>query len=210
MNKVVVNAKIIWDYMLMHHELRSVDAIFAFGSNETRVAERAVELYYQNYAPYIIFSGAGGKESYLLKEEAEVFTDIAIANGVPKERIIKESQSTNTGENIIFTRKLLQEKGLNFNSFILVHKPYVERRVYTTFRKQWPEADCIVTSPNVTFEMYALERRHENRWVDVLVGNLYRIKEYPAKGFQIAQDIPPKVLMAYEELINLGYTKFIN
>ncbi len=192
----------------MHHELRSVGAVFAFGSNETRVAERAVELYHQNYAPYIIFSGASGRESYLLKEEAEVFADIAIAEGVPEEKIIKESESTNTGENITFTRKLLQEKGLNFNSFILVHKPYVERRVYATFRKQWPEADCVVTSPSVTFEMYATERQHEN-WVDVLVGNLYRIKEYPAKGFQIAQDIPPKVLMAYEELINLGYTKFI-
>lgn len=209
MNKVAVNAKIIWDYMLMRHEICPMDAIFAFGSNETRVAKRVAELYHQNYAPYIIFSGASGRESYLLKEEAEVFADIAIASGVPEERIIKESQSTNTGENIIFTRKFLQEKGLNFNSFILVHKPYVERRVYATFRKQWPEANCIVTSPSVTFEMYALERQHENRWVDVLVGNLYRIKEYPAKGFQIPQDIPSEVLMAYVELINLGYTKFI-
>lgn len=209
MDKVLTNAKILWDYMLMHHELCPVDAIFAFGSNETRIAERAVELYHQKYAPYIIFSGAGGKESYLLKEEAEVFADIAIANGVPKERIIKESQSTNTGENILFTRKLLQEKGLHFNSFILVHKPYVERRVYATFRKQWSEADCIVTSPSVTFEMYTIERQYENRWIDVLVGNLYRIKEYPAKGFQIPQDISQEVLIAYEELINLGYTKFI-
>lgn len=209
MNKVATNAKIIWDYLLMHHETRPMDVIFAFGSNETRVAKRAAELYHQNYAPYIIFSGASGIESYLSKEEAEVFADIAIENGVPKERIIKESQSTNTGENIILTRKLLQKKDLNFNSFILVHKPYMERRVYATFRKQWPEADCIVTSPSITFEMYEIERQQENRWVDVLVGNLYRIKEYPAKGFQIPQNIPLEVLIAYEELINLGYTKFI-
>ncbi len=58
----------------------------------------------KNMPLILFFSGAGGKESYLLKEEAEVFADIAIANGVPKERIIKESQSTNTGENILFTR----------------------------------------------------------------------------------------------------------
>lgn len=209
MDKITADAKIIWDYLLMRHDVGPMDVIFAFGSNEIRVAERAVELYHQNYAPFIIFSGDGGRESYLSKEEAEVFADIAIANGVPKDRIIKESRSTNTGENIEFTRKLLQEKGLNFNSFILVHKPYMERRIYAAFRKQWPGADCIVTSPSVTFEMYAIERRHENRWVDVLVGNLYRIKEYPAKGFQIPQNIPKEVLVAYEELVSLGYTKFI-
>jgi uncharacterized SAM-binding protein YcdF (DUF218 family) len=209
MNESFAKAKIIWDYLLMHETLRPMDAIIAFGSNDTRVAEKAVLLYRQNYAPYVIFSGASGKESYLAKAEAEVFADIAIAGGVPAEKIIKESQSTNSGENIIFTKKLLQENNLNFNSFILVHKPYVERRIYATFRKQWPEADCLVTSPDVTFEMYETERRHENRWVDVMVGNLYRIKEYPAKGFQTPQEIPAEVLKAYEDLLKLGYTKFI-
>jgi len=208
MKDVNTNAKIIWDYMLMHQELRSMDAIFALGSNDTRVAEHAAELYHQGYSPHVIFSGASGKESYLSRSEAEVFSDIAIAKGVPKEKIIKEFQSTNTGENIMFVKKLLEEKGLNLNSFILVQKPYMERRTYATFRKQWSEADCVVTSPNVSFEMYAKEDHYKNRWVDVMVGGLYRIKEYPAKGFQIPQEIPLEVLNAYQELFNLGYTKF--
>jgi len=193
----------------MHHELHPVDAIFAFGSNDTRVAERAAELYHQNYAPYIIFAGASGKESILTKREAEVFADIAIEKGVPEKKIIKESQSTNTGENVRFVRQLLDEKNLSFNSFILVSKPYMERRTYATFNKQWPEADCIVTSPDISFEMYESEKRYKDCWVDVMVGNIYRIKEYPAMGFQTAQKIPPEVLTAYEKLLSLRHTKFI-
>src|SRR3989344_3008579 len=209
MNEDDRNAKIIWDYMLMHQELRPMDAIFALGSNDTRVAERSAELYHQKYAPYVIFSGANGKESYLSKTEAEEFADIAIAKGVPEEKIIKEPFATNTGDNVLFVKKLLKEKGFGFNSFLLVQKPYMERRTYATFRKQWPEAECIVTSPNVSFEMYATEERYKNRWVDVMVGDLYRIKEYPSRGFQISQDIPPEVLDAYEKLLELGHTKFV-
>ena len=203
------NARIIWDYMLMHHELKPMDAIFALGSNDTRVAERAAELYKQGYAPYVIFAGANGKASTLSQSEAEVFAEIAVAKGVPEDRIIKEPLSTNTGENVLFVKKLLEEKGLSFNSFILVQKPYMERRTYATFRKQWPEADCVVTSPQVTFDEYAIDKHYKNRWIDVMVGDLYRIKEYPAQGFQIPQEIPENVWAAYKELVKLGYTKYV-
>jgi len=47
MPEIDKSAKIIWDYMLMHQELKPMDAILALGSNDTRVAERAGELYAQ-------------------------------------------------------------------------------------------------------------------------------------------------------------------
>ena len=40
-----------------------------------------------------------------------------------------------------------------------------------------------------------------------MVGDLQRIKLYPAKGFQIFQEIPDDVWQAYERLIELGYDK---
>lgn len=43
---------------------------------------------------------------------------------------------------------------LKLNSFILVQKPYMDRRTFATFRKQWPEAECIVTSPQLSYEDY--------------------------------------------------------
>lgn len=209
MNEVDTNAKIIWEYMLMHQELKPMDAIFVLGSNDTRVAERAADLYLQGYGEYVICAGGNGKASDFTKPEAEVFANVLIVKGVPKEKIIKESKSINTGENILFVRQLLKEKSLDFKSFILVQKPYMERRTFATFRKQWPEADCVVTSPQISFEDYATDEIFKNRFINVMVGDLQRIKEYPAKGFQIPQEISSEVWSAYERLVILGYTKYV-
>lgn len=205
------NAKILWDYMLLHQELRPMDAIFALGSNDTRVAERSAELYLEGYAPLIIFSGKWGKSPSLEKTEAEAFTEVALAKGVPREVILQEDEATNTGENILFTKRLLEQKGLSIRRFILVQKPYMERRTYATMRKQWPEAECVVTSPQIPYDEYASEAHHadKERFLNVLTGDLWRIKEYPVQGFQIPQDIPEDVWTAYERLLDLGYTKFI-
>ncbi len=210
MEEVDKYAKIIWEYMLMHHSLEPMDAIFALGSNDIRVAERAAELYLQGQGKYVICSGGNGKASTLPKTEAEVFGDVVLSKGVPQDKIILEPNATNTGENVIFTKKLLAEKGLNFESFVLVQKPYMERRTFATFRKQWPEAKCVVTSPQVSFEQYYNKDEDlKNRFINVMVGDLQRIKEYPARGFQISQDIPADVWEAYEKLVSLGYTKYV-
>jgi len=211
MNEVDVNAKIVWDYMLMHHELRPADAIFVLGSNDTRVAERAADVYLAGYAPYVIFSGGFGKAVEFDKPEAEVYAAVAQMRGVPADKIIKEDKATNTGENVTFTRELLGKLNLHPQSLILVQKPYMERRTYATVRKQWPEVDVIVTSPQIPYEKYADPTyfADKDRFINVMVGDLQRIKEYPARGFQIPQDIPAEVWDANEKLVRLGYTKYV-
>ena len=205
-------AKIIWNYHLMHHELVKADCILALGSRDTRVAERAADLYLADWAPYILFSGGFGDTTKIsfTKPEAEVFADVAVKKGVPLEKIIIENKSSNTGENIIFSKNLVEKKGYNFNSFILVQKPYMERRAYVTFKKQWPEKDCIVTSPQMTYEEYINDISSpidKEKTINGLVGDLQRIKIYPEKGYSIEQEIPDSVWEAYEELIKLGYDK---
>lgn len=201
-------AKTIWDYMLMHHELRPMDAIFALGSNDTRVADRAADLYLAGLGKYVICAGGNGKASDFSRPEAEIFGEIVAKRGVPEDKIILEPNSVNTGENVIFVKKLLAERKLNLKSFILVQKPYMERRTYATFRKQWPEADCVVTSPPISYEEYGKDETFKNRFINVMVGDLQRIKEYPKLGFQIEQEIPDDVWQAWEELIKMGYTKY--
>lgn len=201
-------AKIIWDYMLMHQELSPKDAIFVLGCNDTTVPERAAELYLQGYGEYVICSGGNGKDTRFTKPEAEVFSEIIIAKGVPKEKVIIENKATNTGENILFTKKLLEEMNLDIRSFILVQKPYMERRTYATFRKQWPETECVVTSPQVSWEEYTKDPEFKERCIETMVGDLQRIREYPKLGFQIEQEIPENVWKAWEELVALGYKKY--
>jgi hypothetical protein len=42
-----------------------------------------------------------------------------------------------------------------------------------------------------------------------MVGDLQRIRVYPARGYQIAQDIPDEVWAAFEQLVRGGYDKFL-
>ena len=195
----------------MHHELRNADSIFALCSNDLRVAERAVDVFEQGYAPYLIFSGGVGvlTKDIFNKPEAEVFADVARKRGVPEDKILIENKSTNTGENVDFTRKLLEDRGLSMQSFILVQKPYMERRTYATFKKRWPEPDFIVTSPQISFEDYPTEQLPKELVINIMVGDLQRIHIYPAKGFQIPQEILIEVWSAYEKLVEAGYTNHL-
>jgi uncharacterized SAM-binding protein YcdF (DUF218 family) len=208
------NAKIIWDFMQMNMPMQKADAIFVLCSHDTRVAERALDLYNEGLAPWVIVSGGAGKltKDIFNKAEAEVFKEILVNGGVPEAKIIIEPKSANTGENIRFTFELLNSIGMVFDSFILVQKPYMERRTYATFKKQWPnaETEILVTSPRMSYEEYVNEGEvSKDLIINVMVGDLQRIREYPKMGFQIEQDIPDTVWHAYEALVAAGYTKHL-
>src|ERR1700753_398503 len=150
--EVLVAARKLWDYHHMHHTPAESDCILVLGSYDLRVADRGAELYLQGLAPILIFSGGLGKltKHFWKESEADQMGRIALDKGVPAEAIFIENQSTNTGENILFTQQLLEEKGLHPQTFLLVQKPYMDRRSYATFKQRWPEKDLIVTSPQVS------------------------------------------------------------
>ncbi len=131
--------------------------------------------------------------------------------GVPKERILIENQALNTGENIRFTYRLLQENSLRPRSMILVQKPFMERRTFATFKKQWPdpETKIYVTSQQIPYENYFNEELSKELIINNMVGDLQKVKEYPKLGFQIKQKIPEDVWQAYEHLVALGYDKLV-
>lgn len=195
----------------MHHTPAESDCILALGSHDLRVADRAAELYLEGWAPILILSGGLGNVTRgIWKDpEADRFARIALDKGVPAEAIFIENKSTNTGENIQFTRQLLDEKGLHPRHFLLVQKPYMERRSYATFKKQWPDKDLLVTSPQIAFEDYPNEEIPMERVIQIMVGDLQRIRIYPEKGFQIPQEIPDEVWAAYEKLVGWGFTQHL-
>lgn len=197
----------LWDYHHVNHQLEKADCILVLGSHDTRVAERGAELYLQGFAPILIFSGGLGNFTQGLWDESEAdkFAKIALSLGVPKEAIVIENKSTNTGENITFTQKILKEKGLDPSSFIVVQKPYMERRSFATFKKNWAEKNLMVTSPQISFEDYPTEEISLEKVIHILVGDLQRIREYPKKEYQIFQEIPVEVWEAYERLVERGY-----
>ena len=200
-------ARILWDYHHMHHKMEHSDCIMALGSHDLRVADRAAELWLEGWAPYIVFSGGLGNLTLgMWKEpEADQFAAIAMAKGVPKEKIYIENKSTNTGENVTFTKKLLAENSLDPHQLIVVQKPYMERRTYATVKKVWPEKKLVITSPQLSFEEYPAADIPLEKVIHIMVGDLQRIKLYPEKGFQVYQEIPEHVWHAYERLVELGF-----
>ena len=199
----------------MNQSLRPADAILVLCSHDKAVAERGAQLFMDGWAPLLIFSGGLGSITRRLwnEPEADQFARIAMELGVPHEKILIENRSTNTGENVLFTKRLLTERGMNPQRFILVQKPYMERRSFATFRQVWPEKELVVTSPQVSFEEYL--QKYSNRElskddvVSIMVGDLQRIRLYAEKGFQIHQDIPADVWLAFEQLVNAGYDKYL-
>jgi uncharacterized SAM-binding protein YcdF (DUF218 family) len=204
-------AQVLWDYHHVDHTLSPADAIMVLCSHDTRVAERGAELFLQGLAPLLIFSGGLGTitRHLMTTPEAEVFAAIAERAGVPRDRMLIEGRSTNTGENVSFTKQLLAERGLDLHRFILVQKPYMERRTFATFKKVWPEPEILVTSPQVTMDEYLRTYSHDSLSpadvVSIMVGDLQRIRVYAERGFQVSQEIPDEVWRAYQELVARGF-----
>ena len=208
-------AEKLWHYHQMNHQLELADAILVLCSHDKKVAERGAQLLLEGWAPLLIFSGGLGviTKNIWHEPEADQFAEIAIALGVPPEKILIENQSTNTGENVLFTKRLLAQKQIDPARFILVQKPYMERRSFATFRKNWPDKNVLVTSPQVSFaeylETYVNSELSVDDVISIMVGDLQRIKVYADKGFQIPQEIPDEVLSAYEELVRAGYDRHL-
>lgn len=204
-------AQTLWDYHHVNHTLEKSDCILVLGSHDVRVAERGAELYLEGWAPLLVFSGGLGRLTQEIWSEAEAdkFASIAVGKGVPKEAILIENKSTNTGENILFTQQLFREKNSDPQTFIVVQKPYMERRSYATFKRHWPDKKLLVTSPQISLNNYPNEDISLKEVIHIMVGDLQRIKIYPEKGFQIFQEIPDEVWNAFEKLVELGYNSHL-
>jgi uncharacterized SAM-binding protein YcdF (DUF218 family) len=104
-----------------------VIVVLGGGPHEQR-AERAAELFKENFAPRIIVSGAG---------DEPIHRQILIQSGVPAVAIQIEDKSTTTRENAEFTIKLLRAEKIR--SAILVTSWYHSRRALKTFERFAPE-----------------------------------------------------------------------
>lgn len=213
-NSVDENARKILNYMRMDMKLHPADVIIGHGCLDTRVAERSAQLMLDGYGTLLVFTGGLGKVTKYTQKlsEAERFREVALKMGVDESKILLEKDSTYTVQNILNTISLLQEKDIHPRSIIAVTKPYTERRLYATYMKQWPDAhsvDIMVTSPKLTYEQHVIDSISKELFINIMVGDMQRIIEFPARGFQIEQEIPDDVRAAYERLIAGGYTKHL-
>lgn len=204
-------AKILFDYNNIQQPLEKADCILVLGNFDIRTAQYGAKLFLEGFAPLIIFTGNRSDSNRNLWDipEAQVFANEAVRLGVPIDKILIEENATNTGENIIFTKQLIEDKGLNIKSIILVQKPFMLRRVYATAMKQWPEMKFTVSAPKLSFDDYFNGVLPKDYVINIMVGDTQRIKVYAEKGFQIPQVIPDDVWESFEELVKRGYSDHI-
>ena len=205
--------QVIWDYLCLKEPLQKADCIVGFGNFNTDIARRAAELYHMGFAPKLLFTGGLGRntEGLLPEPEAVRFAKVAMECGVPKEDIILEDRSTNTKENILFTREKLECLDLPHNRILGVHQPFMERRIKAAMGVYWPDLDFQVTSPQVTIVEY-LDRAKEqgvteNASISVIVGDFQRMDVYAKLGYQLPQQIPDEAWEAFHRLVEMGYDK---
>lgn len=207
--------KILWDYHILNEKVKKSEVILGFGSHDLNVAKRCAQLFLDGYGDYIIFTGGLGRitKNIWNMSESEKFCEVAISMGVPKDKIIIETVASNTGENIANTKELLKKLHLYPKSFLVVDKPYRERRTFATIKKQWSEINFIITSPIYSYEdyceFYSSGEISKQDFISIMVGDLQRIDLYGKNGFQIEQEIPPKVWNAYNKLVDLNYNKYL-
>lgn len=201
------DAETIWGYHQMEHEPRPVDVAIGLGSHDLGVATLAAELYRKGLFPLLVFSGGNSPTTAARfpRGEAVHYREHALALGVPDSVILVEAQAGNTGQNVTLSRALLAENGHEPRSVLLISKPYMERRAYATCRKVWPDVDVVCASEPLEFADYVRSIGDEKLVIDMLVGDLQRVVEYPEQGFAEAQDVPSDVCAAYDRLVTAGF-----
>ncbi len=213
-DQVLNKAQLLWDYHRMNMKPEKADIIFILGSHDLRVADYGAELFLKGLAPWLLISGGIAHSGDLLEtdwgmSEAEAFCRRTVSLGVPEEKIILECRASNTGENVKFSELILEDKGIRYDSILAIQKPYMERRCYATIKKLWPYRNLTVSSPPLSFEEYPNDEISRESLINLMTGDLQRIMEYPAKGFQIFQSVPEKVFDSYEYLVKAGFDRHL-
>lgn len=209
-------AGIVWDYMVLQQPVEEADCLLVLGSRDDRVAAYAAELSKQHTYSIVMVSGGISHTQDLLATqwgkmtEAAHFSKVFIENK-GKGKIILEDKARNTGDNVRFSYELLKSRGAQIESLLIITKPYMERRALATFEAQWPDSrtKIYVSSAGGSLADYCNFEQPFDLVVNIMVGDMQRILEYPKRDLQTRQDVPNDVMRAYNSLIGLGFTQHL-
>lgn len=206
-----VDVESLWEFHVLDSGPVKADIILALGSHDLRVADHAGELFRSGAAPLVVVTGGAGKVTGKVwsRSEAALYAERISALGVPDESLILEDLSTNSSENFSFSRGLLADKGIDLRSGIIVSKPYMARRALATAHMHWSELTWFARPPLMNVWDYPTSDVPLDRMINLMVGDLQRLRVYAEKGFQAPVDVPEDVWSAYERLAARGFDQFV-
>jgi len=135
------------------------DAALVFGTGLPWKAlariNTAAQLFHQARVQYLIVSGGVLVPGTTLTE-ASFFRDALVGRGVPNERILRESQATNTAENASYALAIIQAQ--HFQRVVLVMSDFEGLRAHLTAKRAWHDQGLTI------FDYYAPSSGHWNAW----------------------------------------------
>lgn len=129
-------------YLPVSDPLKKADAIIVVSGGDTRGRTmHGIDLYKQQWAPKLIFSGAAADPNST--SNAKAMMAIAAARGVPPADIKLDEVARDTKENASKTKQLAAEH----RTIILVTSDYHQRRVSREFKKAYGPDTTFINSP---------------------------------------------------------------
>ncbi len=162
-NKVLFNA--LYDYLSEEDSLEHADIIFVFGGKKTFRMEKAIELYKQGLAPYILVSGKSPfyEKDIVQEAEANMLKTFAVQNGVPEDDIISEDQSITVPDNVKRSLNLLEQSDVPHQKIILVNSPFSQRRGWAHFQKMsFPGTELVRINTDRVSKEFSKDNWHTN------------------------------------------------
>jgi uncharacterized SAM-binding protein YcdF (DUF218 family) len=126
--------------LFVAHPPQPADLAVVFGYHEpagaARRARQGVRLYQAGLVPRLLFSGGAARQPDGISEATRM-ADLALAEGVPPEAVLREEASRNTYENVIRSLALLEQRGLlaGLRRMILVSCPWHMGRVLRVMKQ---------------------------------------------------------------------------
>ena len=196
-NRIITD---ISNYIFVSDKPEKVDAIFLPGGSHPEQPEYAAELYRKGYAKWLIPSGGVSVKRDQwpgVRSKADIyngnyqsdcafFTDVFMKNGVPADAIVGgEDKSGHTRDNAFLSRMVVDEKGIEIKTAIIVCKAFHARRCLMLYQMAFPDTKfyvCPVVCMGITKDNWY----KSEQGIDRVLGELARcgnqfvgdIKEY--------------------------------
>ncbi|MFA6161205.1 MAG: YdcF family protein [Patescibacteria group bacterium] len=182
----------ITDFIFIENQPAKADIILVPGGLRPQLMDKAVELYNQGLAPYILPSGGIGPK--LAKEieagvsnwksEWEFLQNIALAHGVPEKAILKEDKALHTFDNASLSWQVVQENNIVVKKAILICKAHHARRALLTYQTAFSSEVEYIVCPIIDDR----DVRKDNWFLDdakieMVMSEVVKVGQYFAKHF---------------------------
>lgn len=174
------NIKSITNFIFVENKIENSDIIIVPGTFRIEIISKALQVYKQGYAKYILTTGGALNENGV--SESQFQKEYLIGSGVRKENVFNESKSTNTKENAVYAKKLLDMEKIDYGKIILISKTYHSRRILMTFKETFPKSDIlivpVVDDRNITKDNWFKDKEKSAKVME----EVQKIGEYYLKG----------------------------